>query len=558
MEFNRYFTNEALFEVIHEWEQQYPELISIGTIGESYQKQPIWLLTVTNKKTGSDLIKPAVWLDANIHATEITGTTSTLLIAYKLLSGWGKEAEITRTLDNGVFYIVPRLNPDGAALAMSTSPRYIRSGVRYYPWEEKDEGLHSQDIDGDGRILQMRITDPNGEWKTSSLDPRLLEKRQPHEHGGTYYRLLPEGLIEDYDGDLVRVAKPQEGLDFNRNFPFEWRPEGDQRGAGPFPTSEPEVRALVDFVSKHPNINFALSYHTFSRVLLRPFGTRSDDEMETQDLWVFKKLGKIGTELTGYRCVSTFHDFKYHPKEIITGVFDDWIYDHLGVFSFTVEQWDLPTEAGIKERKFIEWFQEHPHEEDLQILKWVDEKTSDEGFVQWYSYEHPQLGSVEIGGWDSMYTWRNPPLEFIGAEAERNSQFAISLGSMLPKLEIVKIESTPLGNGDYAVTLVVENAGFLPTYTSEQARKKKAVRPVRAELILPVDGKLIKGKRKVELGHLGGRSNRLGVTMIWDSSPTDNRAKTDWVVNVEPGSKLTIKILSERAGSNQFEITLGE
>ena len=245
MDFNHYFTNEELETLLPELVSTHPGLTSLRSIGESYEKRPIWLLTLTNTSNGSDTEKPAVWVDANIHATEIAGTTTALRIIYSLLEGYGKDERITRLLDHSAFYIVPRVNPDGAALAMAPQPRYIRSGVRAYPWPEKEEGLHTQDVDGDGRILQIRIQDPNGDWKISSLDPRLMEKRSPTEFGGTYYRLLPEGLIEDYDGYLIKVARQPEGLDFNRNFPFQWRPEGEQEGAGPYPASEPEIKAQI-------------------------------------------------------------------------------------------------------------------------------------------------------------------------------------------------------------------------------------------------------------------------------------------------------------------------
>jgi len=57
------------------------------------------------------------------------------------------------------------------------------------------------------------------------------------------------------------------------------------------------------------------------------------------------------------------------------------MFDHRGVFAFTIELWDLPTEAGIKDRKFIEWYRDHPHEEDLQILKWADEQIGEQAYV---------------------------------------------------------------------------------------------------------------------------------------------------------------------------------
>lgn len=556
MDLNHYFTNQELNQLLPAWAAQYPDLLEVSTLGQSYQKRPIWLLTLTNKATGPDREKPAVWLDANIHATELAGTTTTLHIAESLLTGYGKDPQITRLLDHSVYYIVPRLNPDGAELALAANPRYVRSGVRPYPWEEKAEGLHEMDIDGDGRVLQMRLRDPNGDWKISTLDPRLMEKRQPHDQGGEYYRLLPEGLLEDFDGYLVKVAPPLEGLDFNRNFPAGWRPEGEQHGSGPYPASEPEIRAVLDFISHHPNISLAITYHTYSRVILRPSSMRPDDELDTSDLWVFKKIGEIGSQITGYRCVSVFHDFKYHPKEITTGAFDDWMYDHWGAFAYTIELWDIATEAGIKDRKLIEWFREHPHTDDVQILQWALENAGPDAYVDWYEFDHPQLGRVELGGWNRMFTWRNPPPPLMGAEAGRNAPFALALGDMLPRLSLHTLELTPLGSGDYRLNLVVENAGFLPTYTSQQGKKCGQIRPVRAELELSEGVTLVNGKRRMELGHLEGRSNKLEVTSLWSDSSMDNRARTEWVLHGPAGATIKVHVLSERAGALHRAIQL--
>ncbi len=556
MEFDHYFTNDELAQLLNEWAAKYPQITQVTSIGTSHEGHPIQLLTLTNQHTGTDMEKPAIWIDANIHATEITGTTSALYIAYHLLDGYGTDEQITRQLDQSVYYVLPRVNPDGAEWAMAPNPRYVRSGVRPYPWEEKDEGLFSQDINGDGKILQMRFQDPNGDWKISSLDPRMMEKRAPDERGGTYYRLLPEGLLEDYDGYVIKMARSLEGLDFNRNFPFEWRTEGEQYGAGPYPASEPETRALTDFVVKHQNINVAITFHTFSRVILRPYSTKSDDDMNTEDLWVFKKIGEIGSKITGYRCVSTFHDFKYHPKEVTTGAFDDWMYDHHGVFTYTIELWDLPTEAGIKDRKWIEWWRDHPHEEDLQILKWIDEHGASDAYIPWQSFDHPQLGKIELGGWNNMYTWRNPPLGYIEAEVKKHYPFMLTLGELLPHLSIHTLDIDRMDVDKFHLNLVVENSGFLPTYTSQQSKARKSSRPVRVELELPDGAVLASGKHRQELGHLEGRSNKLDLGASLADSPTDNRARLEWVVQAAPGSKIRIKIMSERAGSISHEAVL--
>ena len=557
MDFNRYFVNDEVEEILNGWTQTQPRLARVTELGRSHENRAIHLLTLTNQDTGSDVDKPAIWIDSNIHATEVAGTTVALHIAHTLLSGYGSDARCTRLLDNVAFYIVPRLNPDGAALALSESPKYVRSGTRAYPSDEPLAGLHEEDIDGDGRILQMRILDPHGDWKVSSLDDRLMEKRGPDEHGGTYYRLLPEGRLEEFDGVGIKLAKPLQGLDFNRNFPYEWQPESMQSGSGPFPTSEEEIRAAVEFISGHNNINVAITYHTQSGVILRPFSTKPDEKMETDDLWVFELMGERGKELTGYPCLSVYHGFRYHPKEVTTGAFDDWVYDHLGMFSFTIELWDLPGRAGIKDRHFIDWNRKHPHEEDLKILRWLEENSNEPPLVAWYSFEHPQLGPVEIGGYDRMYTWRNPPHSLVGDEAERNTSFALSLADMVPRMTVHTLALDRLTDeGDYRLRLIIENSGFLPTYTSAQGRSRSAARPVRVELGLPEGVSLTSGQAKSELGHLEGRSGKLSVSTIYAASPTDNRTWTEWVLRGPVGAEVSVKVLSERAGTLRERVVL--
>ena len=218
-------------------------------------------------------------------------------------------------MDTRAFYIVPRVNPDGAELALADTPRYIRSSTRPYPYDEDPiGGLVVEDIDGDGRMLTMRIADPNGAWKVCPEEPRLMVRRDPAEAGGRYYRLLPEGHVENYDGVTIKLQPQKERLDLNRNFPENWRQEYEQRGAGPYPTSEPEVHALVAFIASHPNITGGVALHTYSGVILRPYDDRDDSEFPAEDLWTFQKIGQKGTDLVGYPNVSVFHDFRYHPK----------------------------------------------------------------------------------------------------------------------------------------------------------------------------------------------------------------------------------------------------
>ncbi|RME73301.1 MAG: carboxypeptidase [Planctomycetota bacterium] len=559
--FDTYYTNDELEERLRWLAQRYPDLCDLRVLGRSYEGRPIHLVVLTHKDTGADRDKPAFWVDGNIHATEVTGAMAALYLIRRLLEGYGRDARITRLLDEQTFYVVPRLNPDGAALALSARPRFLRSGTRPYPWAEPEAGLHAEDIDGDGRILQMRIEDPAGTWKVSERDPRLLVRRGIDEEGGIYYRLFPEGRVEDWDGWIIRTAPPLEGLDFNRNFPGSWRPEGDQRGAGDFPGSEPEIRAVLEFMAEHRNIFGAITFHTFSRAILRPFGTRDDKEMEADDLRVYEEIGERGTELTGYPCVSVYHHFKYHPKEVITGVFDDWIYDHKGVFSFTVELWDLPSAAGVewknREKKFIEWFRKHPVEDDYRILDFVQRNAPD-ALVEWYRFDHPQLGRVELGGWNAMYSWRNPPPQLLEKEIAPQADFAISFASLAPRIAWRAVEVTPIDEEHVRLLAVVENVGFLPTDVSRQARKRKAVRKPRFELELPESVEIVTGRRRLEFEPLEGRSNKLSCFSIWSDSSTDNRIKAEWVLRRrDPDAAVVLLVITERAGVLRREIPLG-
>ena len=227
--YDRFVKFEEMTGLLRKAVDAHPSLARMAAIGTSYEGRSIWAVTVTNYATGEPVTKPAFYVDANIHATELSGSVAAMKLIDTLLSGYGKRDDITRLLDTRTIYVVPRVNPDGAAWAMADKPKYIRSSTRPYPYKEDAlEGLEAEDIDGDGRILMMRIPDPHGPWKKHATEPRLMVRRDPIEAGGEYYRIVSEGRVKNYDGFSLPVSKHKEGLDLNRNFPEEWRPEGEQ------------------------------------------------------------------------------------------------------------------------------------------------------------------------------------------------------------------------------------------------------------------------------------------------------------------------------------------
>ncbi len=553
--FDKYYRYEELTQLLKQYVRAYPHLLKLQSIGKSHEGRDVWLVTATNFKTGPDGDKPAIWVDGNLHASEVAASAAALYHLHALVTKYGKDKDVTRALDTRAFYIVPRVNPDGAEWALADKPRVIRSSTRPYPYDEDPiDGLIEEDIDGDGRILQMRIPDPNGAWKSHPAEPRLMIRRDPAESGGKYYRLLPEGTLKNYDGLEITVRQPKQGLDLNRNFPVGWRQEADQAGAGPYPVSEPEARNLVDFIVRHPNITGVVTFHTFSAVLLRPYDDRSDEAFPAEDLWTYQKIGEKGTRITGYANVSVFHDFRYHPKSVTTGAFDTWMYDHLGVFGWTVEVWSPLQQAGLKGYKYMDWFREHPVKDDLRLLRWNDSKLRPHGYVAWRRFDHPQLGRVEIGGWDWLHTWTNPPGSLLEAEIKRFPAWIVWQALISPRLELRLADVSAIGRDTYRVRLVVENTGWLPTYVSKKALERK-LRGVVCEIELPAGARLETGKARQEFGQLEGRAYK--EAMVDPSlEGTHERLKVEWVVHAPRGGSLKLIARHERAGTIRTTLKL--
>ena len=556
--YDHFYGYDELSETLRAWADETPQLCALESIGKSYEGRDIWLVTLTNTDTGPHTDKPALLIEANIHSIEWTGCTAALHLIHRLLSGHGTDETVTRALDTRAFYVIPRLNPDGAERGLAER-RFIRSSVRPYPLEEAEDGLQVQDLDGDGRVLDMRVEDPNGAWRGHPQERSLLIRRDPVDApgDGPFYRLLNEGRVQNYDGVTFKVPWPVEGLDLNRNFPAEWVPEHEQRGAGPYPTSEPEVRAIVQAVVERPNITGHIAYHTFSGVHLRPYAGRPDDDFPTNDLRAYEIIGARGTELTGYPAVSVFHDFKYDPKQTIKGGAHDWMYDHLGLFSWTTEFWSPQRQAGLSGYHFTDWIREHPVEDDVKLLNWAKQNYP-AAYVDWYEFDHPELGKVELGGWDIINYWFNVPFDRLEQEVAPHSEWALFHLLISPLLEVRSLDVEKLGESSFLVRLVLQNSGWLPTNVSEKAVERRAVRPLEVELALPDGARLVGGDPKTEAGQLTGRVEKRSTTWWANDESTTDLAKLEWVIEAPAGTEIDIEARHQRAGTVRRRVILGE
>jgi hypothetical protein len=152
-------------------------------------------------------------------------------------------------------------------------------------------------------------------------------------------------------------------------------------------------------------------------------------------------------------------------------------------------------------------------------LAFSDKELQGKGFVPWTPYRHPTLGDVEIGGF-AAFGDTTPPAAMIKTLLDGQVPWVLKLAEKLPRLKILKSEATSRGAGVWAVTVWVENAGYLP-FPTAMGRKNRHVGP--AVLLF------------------GGKDGAKGVTFLSGRARTPineidggRSVKLEWVVQVPP------------------------
>lgn len=556
-----YLAYDDMMDLLRSWEERYPDLVSVSEAGRSAEGRVIPAVSVTDQSQGADHFKPALYVDANQHAGELAGFLVVRALVERLVDGFGSEEDITHLLQKFCFYILPRVSPDGVEKYLH-DPDFLRSSAREHPGTQR-EGIRPSDVDGNGIILTMRRPDPNGDWVESRQDSRLMVPRPPGQRqtGRTYYRLYPEGLIE---GEPVQDPEPLPtpfGLDFNRNYPGTWRSERTQGGSGPFPLSAPETRAVADFVSGHQNIALAVTLHTWGGFMLRPPCTHPDSELPRADLEALLALGGAAEEAVGYRVMSINDDFASIASPPY-GSLVDFFYHVRGILCFAPELWSLPARAGITKFSLKDSQRLLPQEAEqdgLRILQWLDENLQGEGLYPFEPFDHPQMGPVEIGGWDLKAVVQNPPPAIFESERDGMVDYLLVLAGSLPLIQPQEVQARRVSEDVYRFSVQVTNSGYLPTSGSDQAQKRDLAPEVRATVILPPGGQLLDGTRSQDLGHLEGSRPVTGLP-VGPAASGRTSARATWLVRLaNPESdRVEAEVVSVRGGRIGLTLKTGE
>jgi hypothetical protein len=255
-----YYTYTEILQQLDSMKLLYPSLITTKqVIGTSIEGRSLFAVKISDNPDINEPVEPAVLFTALTHSREPQGMMTVLYYMWWLLQNYGTDPEATYLINNRQMWFVPVISADG--------------------------------------YVYNQTTNPNG--------------------GGMWRK----NRRNNGDGSF--------GVDLNRNFgPYAYwnatnggsstTPSSDTyRGTAPF--SEPEDAAIRDFIAGK-NIKACLNYHTYSNLLVYPYGALV---RETPDSLIYREYAKDMTAFNGYVYGTDQQTVGYATR----GNSDDFMYD---------------------------------------------------------------------------------------------------------------------------------------------------------------------------------------------------------------------------------------
>ena len=519
-----------------------PRVVNVSVLATSPGNRSVQLVRLGAGANVDD--RPALLIVANAAGPHVVGSELALRTIRSLASRYGTDTSVTRLLDRTTIYVVPRANPD-AAEAFFAPVKFERMGNDERQDDDRDAVVDEDgpnDLNGDGLITMMRVSDPNGAWMIDSTNPQLMRRADAAKGEVGRFRLLPEGL--DDDGDEEFNEDGPGGTDVSRNFPHEY--EWFSAGSGVGPVSSPESRALAQLFSDRPNIAavYVLGMHDN---LVKPWEGRTvpgiggsrqgtsaggpyTQSLPADNPW-FAEVSRRYKATTG---------LDNAPVGDAKGDFVSFAYYGMGRLAFGSRGWWVPrmpadTAGG---RRPAAAGASDPLADERNALRWA---LANNAFVPWTEVRTDAFGGkkVEVGGF-APYALLNPPAAELDSAAAKQTRFIQQLAGMLPSISLREVRVEAVGPRVFRITAQVANDGYFPT-ASAIGRQVRWPRRVRVDLETRSGQQIASGRAVQLLNPIRG---------------SGGAEELSWTIVADPGSTVTLKAHSPVAGTASQTITL--
>jgi len=483
-----------------------------------------------------DTNSPAALVTGNVDGDYLVGTELAMRLIEDLKSG-----KVDR---NGKsIFVIPMPNPDATNFMLSKNG-YSTTFNHLKIDDDNDLKTNEDgpnDLNNDGFISQLRITDNSGLYKPSDKAPSLLVKVDPLKNEEGQYRVINEG--KDDDGDGVLDEDGYGGVTINKNFTYNYDAFGI--GSGVNQASEPETRALIDFVIDHQNILMTVNFSKFDNLHKNWSAKKVKVSEYKRPLKAFDKMPKEDVDaykLFSYLWKKDHKDWKVSSENRGQGTFHDWAYFHGGRWSIAANGWNFKqikitktsedenkSDGNVVDKKNINKKKKEAIKtsdtKEYRLVANAKDKELEGAVVPWKGISHPDFinEKVEVGGFRLAYL-NNPDLAVFADTM--SSEYISSLTTLFPKLKVTQTVKH-LGKDLYRVTLKIKNTGKLPTQ-SAMGKLSRWMLPVRVQWNLPKEN-FIGGTKRMLLNPI---------------APHGGQQEIMWLINTKGYSNASFEISS--------------
>ncbi len=471
---------DALTTRLHQLEANYKNLTQLKSLGKTATEKEIWALTIGSGDTKNH---PAIAVIGGVKGSHIFGSELALSFAEKLLATSSSDS-IRQLLSTTTFYVLPRINPD-ATEQYFASLKYERDVNTTSTNDDNDDAFEEdgpEDLNGDHLITMIRVKDETGKWMPMPDDARVMKEADVSKGEKGMYLVFTEGRDNDGDGQLNEDGPG--GVNINKNFTFKY--PNFERGAGLNTASEPETRAVLDFLYEGaPNVYTVVSFGPENNLSTPVKFNRGAVSKRVISGWYEDDVAINSLVSDTYNDALSMKNAPKAPCQ--PGDLFQWAYFHYGRFSFSTPGWWVPEvlDENGKPMKF--------ENDEAHFFTWADQQNMD-AFVNWQKIDHPDFPdkTVEVGGIKPFMRF-NPPYEMVDSLSQKNTDFLIKLASMKPEIKLANFETKEVGKNLTRITIDIHNAGTFPT-ASKLGERNDWMKPMVVRVKLSKNLNMVSGK----------------------------------------------------------------